>query len=147
MAVFVVMAQNEQPIKWRMTVKMTSKNEGTVTLRAIIENGWHLYGTELPDDGPIATSFNFEKSKGISFVQHEFTPSCQPETHKDPNFGIDLQWWPVNVTFTRNFVITGDLSDALIDGSVRFMGCNDQTCLPPSSVNFKTTPKPYNPEK
>ncbi len=46
-------------------VKATGPNQGTVTFRALIEKGWHLYGLELPKDGPKPTEFNLEGSKDI----------------------------------------------------------------------------------
>lgn len=144
----VISAQNvaDNPIKWRMTVKMTSATEGTVTLRALLEPGWHLYGTELPKDGPVPTTFDFSESKGVKFIDN-FKPSAQPGSHKDANFGMVLKWWDTNVTFTRNFRLTGKCEDAVIQGSVRFMGCNDANCLPPKTVPFKTTPKPFTASK
>lgn len=134
------------PIKWRMTVKMTSPSEGTVTLRAVVDEGWHLYGTELPKDGPIPTTFNFTESRGVKFTDN-FKPSVAPGNHADPNFGMSLNWWEGNVTFTRHFRLTGDISQAVIIGTVRFMGCNDANCLPPKSVSFKASPKPFNVSK
>lgn len=41
-------AQERKPVEWRTTVKMTSEKEGTVTFKANLESGWHLYGTNLP---------------------------------------------------------------------------------------------------
>lgn len=132
----------ENPIKWRMSVKMTSATEGVVTVTAIVSPGWHLYGMNLPEDGPISTTFDFGDSKGIKF-KGEFTPSEKPGTHKDSNFGMELQWWEKNVSFSRKFVLTGKVSDAVVSGSVRFMACNDMNCIPPKTVSFKTNIKPY----
>lgn len=133
----------DKPVKWRMTVKMTSATEGVVTLRAIVGTGWHLYGTSLPEGGPIATSFDFTKSKGIVFIDKNFVPSAKPVSKTDKTFGMTLNWWESNLTFTRHFRLNGDVKDAVIAGSVRYMCCNDETCTPPSTENFKTTPKKY----
>jgi thiol:disulfide interchange protein DsbD len=51
-----VTAMAQSPIKWRTTYKMTSQTEGVLTVKAIVTEGWHLYGTELPEGGPKATS-------------------------------------------------------------------------------------------
>lgn len=145
---FSISAQNmpESPITWRMTVKMTSPDEGIITLRATIEKGWHLYNTTMPDDGPVPTTFDFAASKGVKFID-KFKPSAEPVSKNDPNFGLVLQWWESNVSFSRKFRLTGDVKDAEIVGSVRFMGCNDMNCLPPKTVPFKSTVKPYTPSK
>ena len=129
-----------------MTVKMTSPTEGVVTMRAIVAEGWHLYGMQLPKNGPTPTTFDFAASKGVKFTG-PFRPSTEAEEHNDVNFGLKLKWWAGNVSFTRNFRLNGPISEAEIAGSVKFMGCNDANCLPPNTVQFKTKPKPYNPSK
>ena len=39
-------ATASQPVKWRTSVRMTSPTEGTVTVRAIIPEGFHLRSEE-----------------------------------------------------------------------------------------------------
>ena len=43
-AVFLNVASAQAPkhVTWRLTVKMTSATEGVMTLKAVIEPGWHL---------------------------------------------------------------------------------------------------------
>lgn len=137
-----VRADEPAPVKWRMTVKMTSPTEGVVTMRAIITDGWHLYSTKLPEDGPVPTSFDFKASKGIKF-KGDFKPSSPTVSKKDATFGMVLDWWAKDVSFTRSFTLTGDIKDAVISGSVRFMACNDQNCMPPKTQSFTVSPKAY----
>lgn len=139
---FAAQAQNAKPIKWRMTVKMTSADTGTVTLRAIVDNGWHLYGTELPANGPVPTTMDFSESKVVKFTGPA-VPSAKPASHKDEMFGMTLSWWDANVTFTRHFRLEGDITDAVIKAKVKYMGCNDQNCLPPATETLTVKPKPF----
>ena len=56
-------------------------------------------------------------------------------------FGIDLNWWDSDIVIRRKFTVT-DPSDARIAGKITYMGCNDQTCSPPSDFKFdKPVPK------
>lgn len=132
---FAAIAQAPSPIKWRAFVKMTNETEGTVTLKAIIDEGWHLYGTTLPEGGPKATSIDFSESKGVKFLNN-FTPSAKPVEKEDEIFGLKLNWWEKGVSFTRKFKLTGKKADAVLKGKVMFMGCNDETCLPPKTQSF-----------
>lgn len=145
MLAFGMWAQSpaEKPVKWRMTVKMTSETDGVVTLRAIVGNGWHVYGTNLPEEGPIPTTFDFDASTGIEFTTPDFVPSIEPVVKTDKTFGITLNWWESNVSFTRNFRLIGDLSKATVSGKVRYMCCNDQTCTPPTTETFTATVRPF----
>ncbi len=132
-AVFTMNAQ--QPIEWKASVKMISAKEGVISLEAVISDGWHLYGTKLPDGGPRPTSFDFAKSKGIELVG-KLTPSEAPETHMDSQFGIELNYWVNDVTFSQKFRLKGKQADASVEATVKYMGCNDETCMPPKTANL-----------
>ena len=131
-SIFSVSAQKS--IKWRTSVKMTSKTEGVVTMKAIIENGWHLYGTNIPSGGPKATKFDLSQSIGVKFIGGT-VPSVTPKNVYDNTFGLNLNWWDKTVIFTQKFKLTGK-PNAKIIGSISYMGCNDQTCLPPSTQSI-----------
>lgn len=130
-------AQQAQPIRWRMIIKMTSPTEGYVTVRAILDEGWHLYGFNLPKGGPKPTEFNFSDSKGVKFIGN-IEPSVKPEAKEDSQFGSTLEQWNRNVSFTQKFKISGNQTDAVISLAIKYMGCNDVTCLPPSSMNLSS---------
>jgi len=122
-------AQN--PIKWRSSIKMVSKTEGIVTMKAIIEPGWHLYGTDLPKGGPKATSFDFSSSVGIKLIG-KVEPSIKPKIVHDKLFDLKLNWWEESLSFTQRFKLDGK-GEAKVIATISYMGCNDETCLPPSS--------------
>ena len=124
----------QKPISWRSSVKMTSKTEGIVTIKAIISTGWHLYGTNIPSGGPKATKFDFSASTGVKLVGG-VEPSYKPVNVYDNTFGMNLNWWDKTVTFTQKFKLTGN-GTAKIVGSILYMGCNNQTCLPPSTQSI-----------
>lgn len=128
---FVVLISAQKPIKWRSSAKMISQTEGELIIKAKIEPGWHLYGTQIPSGGPKATKFDFSKSIGVAFVG-SITPSIAPEFVHDKTFDMKLNWWDKNVVFIQKFKLTAK-TGAKIVGSISYMGCNNQTCLPPSS--------------
>lgn len=126
-----IAASAANPIRWRLSVKMTGETEGVITLKALVEPGWHLYGTSLPEGGPKPTQFFFNASHGIKLTG-KVTPSATAGKHTDAMFGTELTWWDSNVQFTVPFKIT-DRNGAKVVATVKYMGCNDVTCLPPSS--------------
>lgn len=125
------------PASWRLSVKMTSETEGVATVKAVITPGWHLYGTSLPKGGPKPTSFSFAESKGVEFIG-DMTVSHAPKKVHDAIFNLDLKWWDTDVTFRRKFRVKNP-SGAQISVTVNYMGCNDETCAPPTT---KTLTKP-----
>lgn len=137
---FCAAAQN--PIRWRMSVKMNNETEGTVTLRALIEPGWHLYGMTLPENGPKPTKFDF-KLTGVT-LDGKMTVSQPVVRRSDALFGMELAWWDTNVQFTQPIKVTSR-EGAKVSVTVSYMGCDDTTCLPPSTQTltyvFKTEQK------
>ena len=132
-ALTAVAAKAQNPIDWKMSVKMNSETEGVMTITATVQPGWHLYSTSLPEGGPKPTKFSFEV-KGVR-LQGNFTASPALVTKEDPMFGSTLSWWDRNVTFKRSFTIT-DPADAKISVNVSFMACNDENCMPPKTVTL-----------
>ena len=130
----VIGAAASQPVKWRTSVRMTSPTEGTVTVRAIIPEGFHLYGMSMPEGGPKATSLDFTGSCGITLIGSTgFAPA--PVTAHDEAFGCDLQWWAGRVAFTQRFRLT-DPKDAKVNIKISFMTCNGTNCTPPQTANI-----------
>ncbi len=132
--VSAVNAQKLTPITWDASVTANSTDNATVTISAKIEKGWHLYGFNLPDDGPNSTAIVLNLPDGVT-ADGEITPSRQPVEKFDPIFSLKLAWWDADVTFTQKLKIT-DGKTHEIDGYVYFQGCNDQTCISPSKTPF-----------
>lgn len=130
LAVAGVSAQSRQPIRWRLSVEMKSTDEGVATVRALVSPGWHLYGMEMPDDGPRPTRISLAEGCGVT-PTGDMTASPEAVTVTDPLYGAELTRWDGNVTFTIPFKVTA--TDATLKVNVAYMGCNDETCLPPSN--------------
>ena len=107
-----------KPVKWRTIIKTTGPDSGTVTFKAIIAPGWHLYALTLPEGGPKPTSFDLSESKGIK-LGSAVTPSRKAIETDDPLFGMKLAWWDANVDFTVPFTITDHVAQDNIYGMRR----------------------------
>lgn len=131
---FTAGAQIVEPIKWANDMKMTGDREGVMTFSATVDAGWHLYGLDIPDGGPHATKFEFSTLKNVELVgSMQFAPA--PKEEIDQVFNLKLSWWENSVKFTQKFKVLADGPFA-IEGEVRFQGCNDSSCLPPTGVSF-----------
>lgn len=137
LAIFTLMAQAQilTPVKWK--IKLDDKNgaaEKEITFTATADKGWHLYDMNLPEGGPISTSFTFETLTGAETIGQP-TASATPATVFDEQFQMDLRWYAGSVTFTQKIKVT-DAAKFKAEGAVEFMACNDETCLPPDQVDF-----------
>lgn len=131
---FSVSAQGNNPFTWRANVKMTGKTQGEIIVKVDVVPGWHLYGMDLPKGGPKPTVFDFSKSTGVKLVG-KVTPNVKPVSKDDKMFNLRLTYWTGSVTFRQKFKVT-DSSKAHINGAVTYMGCNDETCAPPSTFKI-----------
>ncbi|MBD5226080.1 MAG: DUF255 domain-containing protein [Bacteroidales bacterium] len=137
LSVLNIAAQQLDPIAWTVTVENNSPDAAALKLSAEVEPGWHLYGFDLPEDGPNATVITIELPEGVEAVG-ELEPSRAPIEKYDPVFMLNLSWWDSAVSFTRNLRITDGKSHE-VTGQIYFQGCNDQTCISPQRIPFKVT--------
>jgi thiol:disulfide interchange protein len=135
LAVFSLSANSQviDPIKWSFH---STQNEHIVDLvfTATMDQGWHLYDTELPEGGPVSTAFVYEDSTLFEFVGGLLkTP---PPTQKfDEIFSMNLRYYSDTVVFKQQIRIKEGISGP-VKGYVSFMGCNEETCLPPNEIQF-----------
>ena len=88
----------------------------------------------LPEGGPVSTSFTFETLNGAELIGQP-VPSVKPTTVYDEQFAMNLRWYPGTVSFTQKLKVT-DPAKFKAEGEVEFMDCNDETCLPPDQIPF-----------
>lgn len=124
-----------RPIRWSQTINMTSETEGYIEFNATIEKGWHLYALQLPEGGPRPTTFDFSTVEGAEFTD-EIQPSTAPYEKVDLIFHLKLGWWDEDVSFRRNFRLTG-AEGCRIEGVITYQGCNDKSCIPPTKEPFE----------
>ncbi len=130
---FMVNAQIIEPIKWSYSSEQNG-NEIDLVFTATIDKGWHLYDTYLPEGGPIPTSIMFEDSSKFEFVG-ELLKSPEPEEHYDKTFMLNLRYFSITAEL-RQKIKLNTTDPVEIKGSVNFMGCDDETCLPPNDADF-----------
>ena len=131
----VAQAQILTPVKWK--IKLDDKGgapEKEIVFTATADKGWHLYDMNLPEGGPVSTSFTFETLNGAELIGQP-VPSVQPTTVYDEQFAMNLRWYPGTVSFIQKLKVT-DPAKFKVEGEVEFMACNDETCLPPDQIPF-----------
>lgn len=138
LTMFTLFAHSQilEPIKWKVEFSETTKE---ITFTSEIDQGWHLYDMNLPEGGPVATTFNFEKLTGVK-LQGSIIKKSKPISKKDEIFGMDLSWYENKAVFVQKLTIQ-DINSYSIEGHVNFMGCNDESCLPPEDIEFKFVSK------
>jgi thiol:disulfide interchange protein len=123
------------PVKWTFGSEKINERNVNLVFEATIDEGWHLYGLNIPENGPIATSIIFKDTNGFKTKGNPVS-SIKPAIKFDSIFGIDLELYSHKATFKQQIEKTSK-EDFIVTGYVEFMSCDDQRCLPPNEVEFE----------
>ncbi len=99
-----------------------------LVFKATIKAPWHMYGINIPENGPIPFSVNFEDPKGFS-VTGKPTQFPKPEIVDDKVFNMKLELHNKEVTFTQRIKKT-QADSIIIKGTLEYMTCSDMQCIP-----------------
>ena len=134
MVVLGMHAQMVDPVHFTSELKMGDGTEAEIIFHATIDNGWHVYSTEIGDDGPIEATFNVEKMEGAELVG-KLTPVGKVIKKMDKLFNMELKYFEKEATFVQKIRFTKPQYD--IDCYLEYGACSDASCLPPSEVALK----------
>ena len=137
-------AQIQEPVKFKAELKNVSADEVEVVFSATIDNGWHVYSTDLGDGGPISATFNTEKLSGAA-VDGKLKPVGKEISTYDQMFEMKVRYFEHSVQFVQKLKLTG--GEYHIEGFLEYGACNDENCLPPTQVPFRFSGKAADAEK
>ena len=126
-------AQMQDPVRFKTEWKNLSANEAEIIFTGTMDQGWHVYSTDLQEGGPTSATFNIDKIEGAELVG-KLTPIGIEIKQMDPIFEMEVKFFEGTAKFSQKVKLTG--GDYLITGYLEFGACNDQNCLPPTSVDF-----------
>lgn len=130
-----VFGQIQEPVKWTFEKKITGKNTADLIFRAKIDDSWHVYGLNIPPDGPKPTVIVFETIQNAEKAGSIQAKSKLIEAY-DPNFDMKLNWYANSAVFVQKITFK-DAAKVFVKGYVEYMCCDDKSCLPPTKEEFK----------
>lgn len=135
LAPFCLQAQILQPVHWKYSKQKMGDHQYIVHLKATIDPGWHIYAQEA-GEGPVPTRFTFEKKNNLIF---KGKTRGVGKVHKsfDKAFNSVLQYYEDSVDFVQ--YVEAKSGATAVEGTLEYMVCNDEQCLPPKEVAFKIT--------
>ena len=122
---FAAIAQ-ESNVEWFSSLEKNNASEYTLTLKAELKEGWHLYSQQLPEGGPLPTVFTFENQENlyqlIGKTEESETHSSYEEIFKMETFYFE----DVAIFKQKIKVLSEELSQLKILAS--YQTCNDEAC-------------------
>ena len=128
------------PVKWTFEISDIDDSSKEIVATASIDEHWKMYGTNLPEGGPISTVFIIEAITGAS-IEGDFLSSSQPKLYYDAMFQMELSSYEKKAVFTQRLKII-DKANFSVKGYVRYMACDATSCLPPTEASFSFGSEP-----
>ncbi len=128
----VTLAQT--PYTWSFRAKKVSDKTYEIHCVADVQAPWHTYSQFTPDGGPLPTKFTFSKNPLYSLDGVVKENGKLIVKHEDV-FGVDVKYFEGEVDFVQRVKIKGS-AKTNFSGTVEFMVCNEQQCLPPATQKF-----------
>ena len=127
------MAQMMDPVKISSELKMLKGAEAEIIFSATIDAGWHLYSTDLGNDGPTSATLIVNKMDGAELVG-KLKPVGKEVEKFDNMFGMNLRYFEGSGKFVQKIKFTKPNYD--IDCYLEYGACNDEMCMPPSQASL-----------
>ena len=120
-------------INWHFSSKKISENIYEVKFTATLKKGWHIYSGQ-PGDGPVPTTISFAPSPVLS-IQGSVKEAGSIKIEKSNLFNSQISYYENYLTLKQYVQVRGNITTA-IKGSIDFIVCNNQQCLPPKKIAF-----------
>lgn len=128
--------QIHDPVKFDVKLNTISKSELEVVFTGKIDKGWHVYSTDLGNSGPISATFNIEKISGAK-LEGKLKAVGNEVSVYDKLFDMQVRYFSDQAQFVQKIKLNG--GQYTLQGYLEYGACNDENCLPPSSVPFSFT--------
>lgn len=126
-------AQMLDPVKFKVKTKKVSDTEIDITFTGKIEGGWHVYSTNVPDDGPTPATFHMDNATNIERLG-ALQAGSGAIRKLDKVFEAELEFFENSCHFTQRLKITG--KDYSAKGYLEYGACSNVSCMPPTQVDF-----------
>lgn len=129
-AVTAVQAQVNFSVKYKRVNPTTID----IIFTGTAQPGWHIYSTNIGEGGPTRAEFGVDKIKGAK-LKGSLKAGPGAKTMQDPIFEMPVTFFEGHATFTQRVELLD--RDYELKGYLKYGACNDENCLPPTSVNAK----------
>ncbi|MFL2594990.1 MAG: cytochrome c biogenesis protein CcdA [Flavobacteriaceae bacterium] len=120
---FASLSLAQNPVTWTTQAKQIDSLTYDLVITATIEEKWHLYATEMPEDGPLPTEFTFQDTIPIGPLTHS-----ELITGFDSIFEMELSYFDIKATFYQTVVVANE-SVQNIQVNLIYQACDDKLCI------------------
>ncbi|MDH5399595.1 MAG: protein-disulfide reductase DsbD family protein, partial [Cyclobacteriaceae bacterium] len=123
------------PVSWTTSIKQVDGKTYEIVFTANMEKGWSVYSEYLEsEDGPIPTSIVFNEGNHFTLQGKTTEDDLNREEGFDAIFEMNVVKYHDRAVFRQRIVLHD--TNTPVKGTITYMTCDDERCLPPAEVNF-----------
>lgn len=119
-------------VSFTVSYKRVNPTTIDIIFNGTAQSGWHIYSTEIGDGGPTKATFGVDRIKGAK-LKGGLKAGPGAKVKHDPIFDMPVSFFEGKATFTQRIELLE--KDYSVEGYLQYGACNDENCLPPTSVN------------
>ena len=128
-------AQIKDPVKFKYSVNPAGENLYEAVLTATMENGWHIYSKDLPEDSGIPTEMkltgeNIVPVGGVVEVGKKHDEFSEA-------FGAQIVYYSNSAQFKQKFKLKDPTKPGNAIAEITYQTCDDRVCLAPNTLEFE----------
>src|SRR4030042_509614 len=124
----VLQGQIVNPVKWTYSTEKNEDSSVTLVFTALIDKPWHLYGTGIPEGGPIPLTIDFEENHAVE-PDGQVLQITKPEIVDDPVFEMKVELHSHKAIFKQKIRKLRPEENTILNGTINYMTCNDAQCV------------------
>ena len=127
----------QDPVKWSFSAKKVADKTYEIHMTATVESPWSIYSQQTPEGGPLPTRFSFSKNPLVSLVGNVKEIGTIKKKFEEV-FEVDVLYYKDKVDFVQTVKLRNNIKTN-INGTLEYMACDDEQCLPPMEVPFSVS--------
>ena len=121
-------------VKWNFSAKKIADKTYELHLTPTVQSPWHIYSQRSPDGGALPTKISFAKHPLVTLAGTPKEIGKVVSKYEDV-FDVTVQYFDGPADFVQ-VVKLKSAAKTNLNGTIEFMACNNEQCLPPATVNF-----------
>ncbi len=131
---FQSQAQKMMPVKWTYQAVKKGDKQYDIVITANVDAPWHIY-SQFVKKGPVPTTIQFAKNP-LVLLKGTTKEVGKLEKKYDKNFDAVIGSFGGKVQFIQSVALKVNTKTKLT-GTIEFMVCNEERCLPPTKQSFE----------
>lgn len=127
-------SHRQNVVSWNFSTKKIADRTYEIHLTPSIQAPWHIYSQQSPESGAMPTKFSFNKNP-LVIIDEETREIGKVVSKYEEVFEVTVKYFEGKVNFVQTVKLKTNVKTN-ITGTIEYMACNDEQCLPPQTINF-----------